>query len=775
MPPSTTPNPSVNGRPIASLAAAAGLVLTLALALAPGAAAQPPGPESFGKVPTTPLELWDAADYLVRTGQAPRAVPYLNKFLAGKPDDATLIAIRDRFGARSILRLQDDPSTRALAEPLAAMLAQATRRHSTRPERLARFIADLTKSREEQDYAVERLREAGPFAVPPLVKELERPGLAPADRAVLAGNLGRLDGSAAPALIAVLDAASEKPRLAADAAAALARIGDPRAVPALTALAVNPAAPAAPRDAARRAVAALTGKPFESQPKSPVRRLADEARRYHTHAIRFPGDPVVVWQWDPAASAPAPRTLPRGEAEGLLGLKFARAALAADPTDRAAQAVTVALALEKAAERAGPDKDPADDPSRAFDAAVAAGPAVLGDVLRQALADGKSDLAAVAAAALGKVTDGSALAADGGVNPLVEALSAPGRRARFAAARALVALDPRRPFPGSSRVVPVLAQFVTTQGPPRALVIDGNTSRGGQLAGLLKALGYEPVLATTGREGFQIAADSADVELALVDIHMIEGDWRLHDTLANFKADARTAGIPVYLVGPLTREADLLSIPRRFPGVKFLVTPTGPEILRRQLAIAGRPPAPTAAERAGYAREAAALLAQVAARPNSPFEPDLARVEPALTAALHAPGTEAAAAALGDVPVPNAQRGLADVLTDPSRPADLRRAAAGQLARSVQRFGPLVAADQEARLVAALDRETDPALRTALSAVIGALRPKAASTGLRLRRLAPTTTPTAPADAPAAPTSPGTAPAPNPTPPATAPAPGTRT
>ena len=33
------------------------------------------------------------------------------------------------------------------------------------------------------------------------------------------------------------------------------------------------------------------------------------------------------------------------------------------------------------------------------------------------------------------------------------------------------------------------------------------------------------------------------------------------------------------------------------------------------------------------------------------------------------------------------------------------------------------------------DRETDPALRTALSTVIGALRPKAAPTGIRLRRL----------------------------------------
>ena len=55
------------------------------------------------------------------------------------------------------------------------------------------------------------------------------------------------------------------------------------------------------------------------------------------------------------------------------------------------------------------------------------------------------------------------------------------------------------------------------------------------------------------------------------------------------------------------------------------------------------------------------------------------------------------------------------MVLDPSKPAPLRLSAAGQLARSLQRFGPLVAADQEARLVETLDGEADPALRTALA------------------------------------------------------------
>ena len=694
----------------------------------------------YTKTPTTPMEFWDAADYLMRTGQFEDAVPYLNQFLQSNPDDATLLDVRDRYGVKSILQLQDHRATKGLADTIVQKLGDASRRHATNPERIARFVGVLTKSREEQDYAVERLREAGPFAIPALVHELLKPSLSPASRALLVRNIGRLDRSTVPALIAVLDAAPSRPGLASDAAEALAQIGDVRAVPALTIMAATPPTTSGTALAARRAIATITGRPFDAQPRSAARTLVDEARRYHVHAIRFPSESVLIWVWDDAAQAPVPKTVSRSEAEAEFGVKLARAALAADPSDRAAQVVLVSLILEKAAERVGFTNYPANDPGNTFAAATAAGPTVLGDVLRQAIADGKMDLAALAANALGKVTETNALAVDGHVNPLVEALSAPSRRVRFAAARALVNLDPRGAFAGSSRVVPALAQFLGSQAPPRAVVIDGNVPRGSQLSGYLKALGYEPVLEPTGQDGFRVATESADVELIVIDHHMISGSWRLHDTLANLRADARTAGLPVYVVGPLAREADLFSLRERFPGVKFIVTPTNAEILKQQLTIAGLGRSETLApeERAGYAREAAALLAQVAGRPNSPFERDLERIEPTLTAALANAGTQLdAVTALGDVPRPAAQRGLADVLLDLGQPAPLRLGAAQQLAKSIQRFGPLVAADQEPKLLETFNRETDPALRAALGAVIGALRPRSASSGARLRQLEP--------------------------------------
>lgn len=712
-----------------------GCVLAVAaVAGSPQARAQVPGPEIFSRDLKTPLEIWDAADYLVRTGQAKHAVPFLNKFLQSQPDDATLIAIRDRYGVRSILRLEDDPATRPLAKPIVDKLNAAVRRNASDPERIARFIEGLTKSHEEQDYAVERLSEAGPYAVPALIQTLHRPGIPVEERALIVRNMGRLDRSAVPPLIASLD--SNDGKLLVDLAEVLGHIGDRRALSSLTYMAARNRPETQVGQAVRRAIRQMTGEHYESQPRSAVRLLTDEARAYHVHAVRFPSDPVLIWQWDPAGKIPTSRQATRSEAEAIFGNRLAREALELDPTHLPAQVVLISLALEKAIERSGFNAFPASDPTGAYPAALAAGPAVLADVLRTAIADGKFDLAAVSAAALGQVTDATALPDGTRTNALVEALSAPSRRVQLAAARALVLLEPRKPFAGSSRVVPILAWFVTNQPSPRAVVIDGNLARGSQLTGHLKALGYDPLLAPTGDEGFRLAADSADVELILVDHHLIQGAWRLSDTLANLRADARTAGIPIYVVGPLNLNEKLNYLKTSFPGVKLLVQPQTPELLEKQLG--GRPASLSADERASYAREAAILLSHLATAPGSPFEPDLSGAEPALTLALSIPGTSlAASAALGEVPGAGAQRGLADVVVDATKPAQLRISAAAQLAKSLQRFGRLVAADQEIKLLATFDREQDRAVRTAVASVIGALRPRPGPVGHRLQQYVP--------------------------------------
>jgi hypothetical protein len=551
-----------------------------------------------------------------------------------------------------------------------------------------------------------------------LVEALSRPGLSRREHRLLVYNMGRLDRSAVPPLIAALD--SPDAALAADAAAVLGAIGDKEAVPHLTFPAALAGAAPVLRTAAQEAIARLTGRPYSAQPLSPVQVLTAAAWRYHRHQVEFPNEPVVIWAWDNERKSPVPRTVPRTEAEAIFGLRLAKEALQLNPNYRPAQVAQLSLALEKAIERAGYTEFPSKDRA-SFTAATASGPAVLSEVLKTAIADGKTDLAATAAIALGQVTDRTALASTGRPHPLVEALWAPGRRVQFAAAKALATLAPTQPFPGSSRVVPTLARFVINQALPRAIVIDSNPNRGSQLAGFLMNLGYDAELELTGSEGFRAATETADVELILVSFDLFQG-WGLNDLLANFEADARTAAIPLFIYGPLDLPIKRPNLEHAYPGIKYVVQPADAETLRQQLK--GLPMTLPGAERAGYAREAAALLARIATEQKGPLASDLAAAVPALSVALSRAETgPAAATALGAVPDPDAQRSLAEVALDPSRTPALRSRAAVQLVRSIRRFGRLVTAHQEARLATTLREETNPDVRASLMDIVRALRP----------------------------------------------------
>lgn len=694
------------------------------VAFVPPANAQVPGVESFVRPPKTPVEIWDVTDYLIRAGQPAQAVPFLKQFQAANPDDATLVKLREDYGQASFFRLLDDPSTRPFAEPILKRLTEASRKVATEPQRIQAAIASLSRSRAERNYGIERLREAGPYAVPSLVQALVQNNLTPDQRAAVVDGLGALEDSAVPPLIATLD--SPEGTTVAAAAEALGTIGDRRAVPALTALAAKPAQPG--RDAARRALARITGLAFEAQPKSPVSTLTDAARSSFLEIPKLPDGPATAWVWDEAAKAPSPRDTNPAELASSTGLKLAREALGIAPADRRAQTVLLEIALER-------------DPNGAMPGALAAGPVVLGEVVRQAIADGRAIPAAAAATALGQVTDRNALGDGTRPGALIEALDAPDRRVQFAAARALVGLDPRRPFPGSSRVVPVLARFVASGPVAKAVVIDGNPPRGSQVVSFLKTLGYDAQLAPTGEAGFKMAAESADVELVAMDPDLVQGSWRLLDTVSNLRADSHTAGIPVFVYGSLAIIDKATAKLVGYPDVKFFVLPTKAglfkgEVDRGLARLKARPLA--AEERAEFAKQAAALLVRVATRPGSPFEGDLSLAVPALTGALNNPAIAVAAAtAMGDVPRIEVQRSLADTVINPSLAPELRLAAAESLARSLRRFGPLLAAEQETQLVSGLDSESDPAVRGALAAVVGALKPRAASSGRRLQEFRP--------------------------------------
>ena len=118
-------------RSLASLAVFLTLMILNIRGLSLPAVAQVPVPELFAKEPGAPLKLWDAIDYLLRTDQAKKALPDLDKFLKSRPDEVTLISIWNRYGAGPNLRLSDNDLTRPFAIFLAeAMVASARKSQS---------------------------------------------------------------------------------------------------------------------------------------------------------------------------------------------------------------------------------------------------------------------------------------------------------------------------------------------------------------------------------------------------------------------------------------------------------------------------------------------------------------------------------------------------------------------------------------------------------------------------------------------------------------------
>jgi hypothetical protein len=208
------------------------------------AAAQVPGPGRSAKESQNPLELWDAVDYLLGTDQAKRVLPYLDRFMKSKP--------RNRYRRGPILTLCNNPSTWQFAKSVSEAIVVAAHKYATPSERIARFVAALTKTNPEQNHAVRRLRELGPNAAR-LFEAVCRQGLLAENQRQILKNIGRLDRSVVSALAVILD--SPDPILVANAATALSVIGNKRAIPPLPFRAVWPAANPAVHAVSQAAIA----------------------------------------------------------------------------------------------------------------------------------------------------------------------------------------------------------------------------------------------------------------------------------------------------------------------------------------------------------------------------------------------------------------------------------------------------------------------------------------------------------------------------------------
>ena len=457
----------------------------------------------------------------------------------------------------------------------------------------------------------------------------------------------------------------------------------------------------------------------------------------HVHVWQPASDGLVaLWSWDrPKGTVVVERLSPEA-ASNALALKFAREALALSPANEDIQTVYLSVALANEVNTAGWNNPIPSGPNTAHDLALSVGSGVVARVVSESLEQGSVASAVSGLAVLARLSSPHQLQAKVGERaPLLAALNYPDFRVQFAAATAILQIDPPQPFAAARHVVDILGRAIsdTGEGVRKAIVIDAS-DKGSRIVGLLGELQYQATAVSTGREGFRLAASRADTDLVMVDANAIR--WGLTETVANFQADARTAGIPILVYGPESVGAKIRRSIAKKPSIRFVSEPISSRELGAQLQpflnSLQSPPA-TPSERQAQADSAAFWLAYIAQGQREKIF-DLTPVESAILPALENPRlTSNALIALGAIPTRRSQRHLADAVLDQHMELEMRKLAAIQLASHIQRHSLLLPDEAIRDLQTAWSSETNPGFHAALGGIIGSLKPNAELVGTRLR------------------------------------------
>lgn len=709
--------------------------------------------------PGTPEELFEATLLMVNVARPELARNYLDKLLESELTDELLLALREKHGSGAFLRLTGVKQLQPAADNLLQRANAAFARAAVSPERINAFINQLAASPAERASALAELRGIGTPAVPLLLSALGNPANADRQEHIVAAlvHIGEL---AVDPLLAGLDSPNENIRVQAITVLGLIRAS--QAVPYLWYPALSADESVSVRTAARHALARILNEPVTAMDKLASEGIAGRLLKTATEHFRgkylWKTDDqgmVSLWTWDADQNLAVVTVLPPDAASDRAGLRFASQALKLAPDQRRIQSLYLALELANAARAAGFDKPIASGPSTAHDLALSVGPDIVSEALRESLSASRAGPAVAALRVLEHTATAANLKGIGGKPaPLIAALNYPDSRVQFAAASAVLQIDPASPFSGSPRVVQILQRALTTDGKPHAIVGEVSAERGAKVGGFVAELGYEPLLFTSGRDVFKAASERTDVELIVLHPNIIR--WALTETLANLRADARTASIPIILHGPADLQPKMRQHLNSNPAIMYAsLSETTADF---ELQVGGflkrtRSAPLTPEERMAQKSAAAAWLAHVATgRRTRVF--NLSPAERALAQSLADEKLASSALdALGEIASGTSQTQIAQSVIDPQMPLELRESAAAKLAFHIQRFGLTISKSlvEDLRKVW-MDPQTPPTLHTSLGSVIGSLKPDAARVGRRLQSFQPGATPSpAPAPEPPAP------------------------
>jgi len=638
----------------------------------------------------TPADRLAAVFTLLDLGELEVAAAVLAPVLQADLDDKGRAELVERFGTARFLNLarRDSPAGEGETAPLAGArkfarrCIEAAAKHSRDPKRIAQLVVQLNDSAADvRNAARVDLAVTGTAGAQACLEALAEES-DETRRANLMLALTKLRPEVDPLVMAVL--ADGNGHFLRDAAELAGHTGMLDAAPLLAAIAVDTRNDPAVAAAAQNALTKLNLSQADLTEARGL--LLGEIRRLEASVppSQLPDESSELW-WTLSPDGHLHSQQLPIETQRMFAIARLARTLAALPQATQEDRQTALLYAYQLARKFGQPLPPElEQMAQSVDVAE------LSHVMGEAIRHGQIAAATSCAELLGERGDIAALTSfDARPAPLARALRHPDRRLRFAALQAVMKIAPPRSFPGASGVPKALWRFAAGAGSPQAVAASSFSGRASEWAGKLRALGYDAVPATTGREALEVSIQSPRLALVLLDSDI--GRPRLREVLYQLRAAESTAQVPIAILS----SPHNLDRAQRLAENDFLLlafarphSPEAFESIVTQLgdlctAICSRD------ERMQQATDALQWIAKLQTAGHHYDE--FVRESDVASRTLFVPELlEPTLEVLSVLGTANSQRTLIELASTASMPADTRQQAVEAFANSVERFGKLL-------------------------------------------------------------------------------------
>ena len=636
--------------------------------------------------PTTPFELTRAVQLMVQTSQLKEAKLYLVRLAALQMNAEEKANLQRDYGTAFFLRISRLPELQPEGTQLGEMIADAAYRRAQDPLRIAELIARLKDpSPEVRLTAMEDLKPSGNAAVIALANILADSSRSE-EFPIIRSALMKLSVIAHEPLLGYLQSTNAKQQL--EIINLLGQLGHPRSTMYLVRLAVSGKNDSLVRNSARLALLRSTGA-IPSQQEAELF-LRKQLAEFHNGLVPVAADIdglVTLWQWNSKQKTSVPVRYDRASASLVLAAQTATELYGINqqnPTFRRLYLVHILAASKRLG---GMDVPLSQQPGGAAEIASRAGVAVVQDVFEQALAAHNIPAAIAAAEVLATIGTPELLAAPAGEqSTLVKTLLHSNRRLRFTAMQTILQLNPKKAFPGASRVTEALGYFIAARGTRTAFVGHPLSNRAQFLTGLLNQAGYQAEKALVGKSLLELVRKQTDCDLVLISNTI--SNPSLGELMQRFRDDPRTAAIPIGILADPNDLERVRMLATLDPLTEVVGRPHTVENLAFYLARLEQHKSlnrVTPEERIQQARQALAWFARLAENQGQyPFY-DLLRQEPAVIGAVTVPMlTKQAAPVLGSLGTAKCQQALVNTASRNGLTLPVRQSAQRAFDQAVQ-------------------------------------------------------------------------------------------